>query len=55
MAEGLIPLSKIHLEAERLELDVLEQEAFEHIIRAVDVSNMKRQAKNRAKEAKRGR
>lgn len=54
MAEGLIPISKIDWYASKLEMDLLEQEAFEYIIRAVDVSSLARQAKKRAKEAKRG-
>lgn len=53
MAVGPIPTDKIIWEAERLEMDILEQEAFEHIIRAVDVAYLNMQAERRDKQAKR--
>lgn len=53
MAEGQIPIRAIAWEAERLELDPLEAEAFEYVIRAVDVDYMKRQASKMRKSANR--
>lgn len=49
MAAGPIPLDKIVWYAERLELDLLEQEAFEHVIRQVDVHYMNKQAEKVSK------
>jgi len=52
MASGPIPSDKIVWFAERLEMDLLEQEAFEHVIRAVDAAYMKSQAAKAAKRSK---
>lgn len=49
MAEGQIPIRAIAWETQRLEMDPLEAEAFEYVIRAVDVSYMKRQAAKQRK------
>lgn len=54
MAEGQIPIRAIAWEAERLGLDPLEAEAFEHVIRAVDVAYMMRQAERQKQSSTRG-
>jgi adenylosuccinate synthase len=53
MGVGPIPMDKIAWEAERMGMDLLEQEAFEYVIRAVDVAYLNMQAEKRTKEARR--
>lgn len=55
MTAGPIPADKIIWYAEQLEMDLVEQDAFESVIRQVDVAwlNMQAQAANkRAKRSK---
>lgn len=49
MGEILIPLDKIAWEAERLGMDLLEREAFEFIMRRVDVAMLNQKNKKPGK------
>lgn len=52
MAPGPIPEDKIVWYAEQLEMDLVEQDAFVSVMRAVDVSWLNQQAEQSAKHAK---
>ena len=53
MSAGPIPLDKITWYAERLDYDLVEQDAFEYVIRTVDVAWLNLQAEAASKRAKR--
>lgn len=52
MALGPIPIDKIEWYALQLEMDLIEQVAFEYVMRAVDVAYLTKQAEKRAKSAR---
>lgn len=52
--EGAIPNSAIIAEAERLGLDLVEADVFEYVLRAVDVSYLKRQTAKQKKSRNQG-
>ena len=52
MGMGPIPLDKIEWYARKLEMDLLEEEAFTHIIRTADVAYLNKVAEKQAKAAR---
>ncbi len=54
MAVGPIPTDKITWYAERLDMDILEADVFEEIIRAIDIAYLTKKSEKTAKAAKRG-